>query len=55
MWELMKKIQAALPTASLMLRDHTGECNDCDCTITKQGVLVRIAVGPFTFSREIAR
>jgi hypothetical protein len=53
-WKLIKRVRGAMPDAALTLRDHTGTCGDCDCELTKQGLLIRIAVGPFSFSREIA-
>jgi hypothetical protein len=50
------EIQAALPAASVTLREHriAWKPNPRGHTLTTLGVLVAVKVGPFTLRREYA-
>lgn len=53
-FDLIEKIQAAVPSATVALRLHTGECSGCDQKMERKGLLVRMTVGQFDLSREYA-
>jgi hypothetical protein len=53
-FERMEAIRALVPDAEITLRTHTGKCDSCEQTQTRNSIRVEIAVGEFSFSREYA-
>ena len=52
-WEQKKQLQELLPTAAITLREHVGECRDCDAVVTRGGLLATITLdGGIELSRE---
>ena len=53
-FDLMQEFKKFMPDATVTLREHKGESEDCENTFTSVGVMVKIKVGGFNFSREYA-
>jgi len=55
-WDKMLAIKEALqaehPTAAVTLRTHSGEGDECEHTVTRNGIRVEIQVGALEFERE---
>ena len=51
-FEQLQKIKELMPGATVELREHTGESEDCKNTVRSTGFMVRMTVGEFEFSRE---
>lgn len=52
--QITETIRKEHPEASVVLRSHTGECSECERSVSRRSVLVTVTVGEFTFSREYA-
>lgn len=53
-FDLIEKIQATVPSATVTLRLHTGECSECGRKLERKSVLVKMTIGEFDISREYA-
>ncbi|MGC9197110.1 MAG: hypothetical protein ACP5IL_16940 [Syntrophobacteraceae bacterium] len=53
-YEFLLQIQELLPRATLVLRTHTGVCNQCSATASRKSLRVELTFGEFNFSRELA-
>jgi hypothetical protein len=53
-WDMMAKIRALVPSATLTAREHIADCKDCDATETRYSLRVAITMGEFDFTREYA-
>ena len=51
-FEQLQEIKKLMPDATVELREHTGESEDCKNTVRSTGFMVRMTVGEFEFSRE---
>lgn len=53
-WETIKSIRAALPTATVTLREHCAKCDECFSELYRYSLKIEITDGEFNFSREYA-
>jgi len=51
-YEILQEIRKLMPDATVELRDHEGKSDDCENIVTRTGIMVRVTVGAFKFSRE---
>ena len=49
---ILQEIKKLIPDATVELREHEGTSDDCENTVTRTGIMVRVKVGAFDFSRE---
>lgn len=53
-FDLLERIQALMPDATVTLRCHMGKCDRCEGSDVRKSIRVEMTVGEFTFSREYA-
>lgn len=53
-YDTVQVFKKLAPNATITLRRHIGECEECESKVDRMGIMVEITVGEFNFSREYA-
>ena len=53
-FDLMQEFKKLIPDATVTIREHEGEAEVCENSVTRIGIMVKVPVGAFNFSREYA-
>lgn len=53
-FDLLQKMRALMPGATVSLREHVGTCDRCEEEVARRSIRVVVTVGELTLSREYA-
>lgn len=53
-FDLMQEFKKLMPGSTVTIREHKGESECCEKTVTRTGIMVKVTVRTFNFSREYA-